>query len=307
MAAAKAEKLFSESLACVAAPLSPLDGYSKLEELQMLLRNAAAGGSLLAAEAAGLLNGECAELGDLLSDLPDLQNLPPPTPRLPPLAYSGRFTFEPSTSVSGGGGLWAEPLLSLFTGLVSMAASPSTASSSLSSVASSVASPAPQSQPGFAAVPVSGCSASGASGLPAYTSAAGPNFLPPVSISQPGLPGLQPQGSPPAYPTSRMGLQPSSAVVPMLPDYLLSKQAQEGNQGVHPLQPPLTPLSAIKAFSSQIAPQCCGSASAPQAHLTKSSRTKKVSAGPQCKVPPNERPYVCPADGCSRRFSRSDE
>lgn len=63
MAAAKAEKLFSESLACVAAPLSPLDGYSKLEELQMLLRNAAAGGSLLAAEAAGLLNGECAELG----------------------------------------------------------------------------------------------------------------------------------------------------------------------------------------------------------------------------------------------------
>lgn len=63
MAAAKAEMLFSESLPCVSAPLSPPDGYSKLEELQMLLQNAAAGGSLLAAEAAGLLTGECVELG----------------------------------------------------------------------------------------------------------------------------------------------------------------------------------------------------------------------------------------------------
>lgn len=63
MAAAKAEMLFSEPLACAPTPLSPLDGYSKLEELQMLLQNAAAGGSLLAAEAAGLLSGECAEFG----------------------------------------------------------------------------------------------------------------------------------------------------------------------------------------------------------------------------------------------------
>lgn len=61
MAAAKAEMLFPEPLACVPTPMSPLDGYSKLEELQMLLQNAAAGGSLLAAEAAGLLTGECAE------------------------------------------------------------------------------------------------------------------------------------------------------------------------------------------------------------------------------------------------------
>lgn len=63
MTAAKAELLFPEPLACVPTPLSPLDGFSKLEELQMLLQNAAAGGSLLAAEAAGLLNGECAEYG----------------------------------------------------------------------------------------------------------------------------------------------------------------------------------------------------------------------------------------------------
>lgn len=68
MAATKAEMLFPEPLTCASTPLSPFDGYSKLEELQMLLQNAAAGGSLLAAEAAGLLSGECAEYGgeDLL-------------------------------------------------------------------------------------------------------------------------------------------------------------------------------------------------------------------------------------------------
>lgn len=63
MAATKAELLLPEPLACVPAPLSPMDGYSKLEELQMLLQNAAAGGSLLAAEAAGLLSGESGEYG----------------------------------------------------------------------------------------------------------------------------------------------------------------------------------------------------------------------------------------------------
>lgn len=66
MAATKAELLLPEPLSCVPTPLSPLDGYSKLEELQMLLQNAAAGGSLLAAsaaEAAGLLSGESGEYG----------------------------------------------------------------------------------------------------------------------------------------------------------------------------------------------------------------------------------------------------
>lgn len=71
MAATKAELLLptlqiSDPLTCFQQPLSPLDGYSKLEELQMLLQNAAAGGSLLAAsaaEGAGLLSGEPMEYG----------------------------------------------------------------------------------------------------------------------------------------------------------------------------------------------------------------------------------------------------
>lgn len=71
MAATKAELLLSalqisEPLAGFPPPLSPLDGYPKLEELQMLLQNAAAGGSLLAASAAdgaGLLSGDPGEYG----------------------------------------------------------------------------------------------------------------------------------------------------------------------------------------------------------------------------------------------------
>lgn len=71
MAATKAELLLStlqisDPLAGFPPPPSPLDGYPKLEELQMLLQNAAAGGSLLAAsaaEGAGLLSGEHGEFG----------------------------------------------------------------------------------------------------------------------------------------------------------------------------------------------------------------------------------------------------
>ncbi|XP_073336237.1 early growth response protein 1-B-like [Pagrus major] len=331
MAATKAELLLptlqiSDPLSCFQQPLSPLDGYSKLEELQMLLQNAAAGGSLLAAsaaEGAGLLSGEPGEYGDSLSDIPDLQSFPPLTPRLTPLAYSGRFTFEPSNAVSSSGGLWAEPLLSLFTGLVSMAAPPPAScslSSSSSSVTSSVTSSS-LSQPSLGSIQIScggGDVASVFSATQTYT-AAGSDLPLPSSDSQ----AFQPQGPPPAYPTStsRLGLQPPSMVVPMLPDYLLSQQPQDGELGLSqdqkPVlsqslnlpssQPPLTPLSTIKAFSTQIQPQ--GSASGPsyQAQFTKSNRIRKSTAGRQCKTPPHERPYACPADGCERRFSRSDE
>uniref|UniRef100_A0A3Q1F865 Early growth response protein 1-like n=1 Tax=Acanthochromis polyacanthus TaxID=80966 RepID=A0A3Q1F865_9TELE len=323
MAATKAELLLSalqisDPLSGIPPPLSPLDGYAKLEELQMLLQNAAAGGSLLAAsavEGGGLLSGEPGEYGDSLSDLPDLQNLPPLTPRLTPLAYSGRFTFEPSAvsaSNCSNGGLWAEPLLSLFTGLVSMAAPPPSGcnlSSSSSSVTSSVTSLSP-SQPTLSSVQISCGSADVASifsATPTYTCATGSDALLPPADSQPTPQAFQPQGPPPAYPSSapRLGLQPSSLVVPMLPDYLLPQQVPDGelglNQDQKPPQPPLTPLSTIKAFSTQIQPH------GPSYQLTKPSRPRKSPAGRQCKTPPHERPYACPADGCDRRFSRSDE
>uniref|UniRef100_UPI0037E7684A early growth response protein 1-like n=1 Tax=Semicossyphus pulcher TaxID=241346 RepID=UPI0037E7684A len=297
MAATKAEVFLSalqisDSLSGLPQPLSPL------EELHMLLQNAAAGGSLLAAsaaEGAGLLSGESGEYGDSLSELPDLQTLPPLTPRLTPLAYSGRFSFEPSVSSSGGGSsLWAEPLLSLFTGLVSMAATPSPACS-LSSASSSVTSSA-LSQQSF------GCGVGDVASVfstPTYTTAAGSDLLPTPT-------DFQPQGPPPAYPSScsRLRPPPPPLAVPMLPDYLLPQAGELDQKPVlTQTQPPLTPLSTIRAFSSQIQPQ----SSAHQDHITKSSRSRKSPAGRQCKTPPHERPYACPADGCDRRFSRSDE
>ncbi|XP_077361524.1 early growth response protein 1-like [Festucalex cinctus] len=257
MAATKAEMLLSalqisEPLAAFPPVLSPLDGYPKLEELQQLLQNAAEGG--------GLLGGESGDLGDLLSELADLQNLSPLTPRVPPLAYSGRFTFEPSPASAGG--LWPEPLLSLFSGLVGVAA-PSSSSSS---------------QPSFSCVSADVGSVNG---------------LDP----QPTAPFLS-QGPPPAY--------------PMLPDYILpqsrdpellnrDRKAVMSPGGNRP-PPPLTPLSTIKAFSSShVANQPLAGAAC---QLAKACKRKPQGKAP---APPQERPYACPADGCERRFSRSDE
>ncbi|XP_041657821.1 early growth response protein 1-like [Cheilinus undulatus] len=325
MAAAKAELFLSalqisDPLAGLQQPLvgfqQPLSPLEKLEELRLLLQNAAAGGSLLAgsvAEGAGLLSGEPGEYGDSLSDILDLQSLPPLTPRLTPLAYSGRFSFEPSTSSSGGSGLWAEPLLSLFSGLVNMAAPPAPScnlsSSSSSLVTSSVtSSPSSLSQQSFSGS--GGDVASIFSTTQTYTTAASSDLLPPAE-SQPTPPSFQPQGPPPAYPSSssRPSIAPPPSAVPMIPDYLLPQAPQDGELTVDqkPIlmqnQPPLTPLSTIKAFSSQIQPQN----PAHQDQTIKSNQNRKCTTGRQCKTPPHERPYACPADGCDRRFSRSDE
>ncbi|XP_061608911.1 early growth response protein 1-B-like [Phyllopteryx taeniolatus] len=279
MAATKAELLLSalqisEPLAGFPPVLSPLDGYPKLEELQLLLQNAAEGG--------GLLSGETGDYGDLLSELADLQGLPPLTPRVPPLAYSGRFTFEPSPAPAGGG-LWPEPLLSLFSGLVSVAA-PSAPPSS-----SSVTSTPSQSRFGCVSADV------------ASVFSVAPTFAA-VDSLDPQSTAFLSQRPPPAYPSSRL---------PMLPDYILP-QSQDAelhlnrerkpvmSQGGNPPQPPLTPLSTIKAFSSSHLPKQL--LTAPTCQLTKPCRRKL-----QGKASPHERPYICPADGCDRRFSRSDE
>ncbi|XP_057676942.1 early growth response protein 1-like [Corythoichthys intestinalis] len=258
MAATKAELLLSalqisEPLAGFPPVVSPLDGYPKLEELQMLLQNAAEGGALL--------SGETGDYGDLLSELADLQSLPPLTPRIPPLAYSGRFTFEQSSASGGGGSLWPEPLLSLLGGLVSVAAPSS------SSVTST---------PSFSCVPAD-------TGLPVA-----PTFTSNLDTQ----PSFLSQGPPPAYPASKS----------VLPDYVLP-QSQDAephlNRDRNPPHPPLTPLSTIKAFSSSHVPN--QPLDTPACQLPKLSRRKSQGKGSQ------ERPYTCPAEGCDRRFSRSDE
>ncbi|XP_061818607.2 early growth response protein 1-like [Nerophis lumbriciformis] len=285
MAATKAEVMLStlqisEPLTC----FSPLDGYPKLEELQLLLQNAAEGA------------GEHGGYGDLLSELSDLQSLPPLTPRIPPLAYNGRFTFEPGSSTSGSG-MWPEPLLSLFSGLVSVTAPPAPPTTcaevpaSSSQVTLSVTSSG-FTQPSFRSTDISS----------EFT------VLPPASSDSQVAPFLS-QGPPPAYPTSRMGIQPG---VPLLPDYILPQSQDIGlhlnqdqkpvmSQGGNPQQPSFTPLSTIQAFSSQFQNQQTAHA----CKLTKPCRGRKFNH--QCKTSPQERPYLCPAEGCDRRFSRSDE
>ncbi|XP_030293665.1 early growth response protein 1-B-like [Sparus aurata] len=72
-------------------------------------------------------------------------------------------------------------------------------------------------------------------------------------------------------------------------------------------QPPLMPLSTIKAFSALIQPQCSASGPTYKAQCTKSNRIRKSATGQQCKTPPHEHPYACPAEGCERCFSCSDD
>ncbi|KAM8898137.1 early growth response protein 1-like [Spinachia spinachia] len=249
MAATRAELPPPEPLSGLPTPPSPLDGYySQLEELLMLLQNAAGGGSPPAA---------CAAQGPgMQSALQDGDSL----------AYSGSFSFESASST----GLWAEPLLSLFTGLVSVP--PAAACAASLSLLSS---------PVMSSPPIFSCSSADVTSVfsdtPTYTSAAGSDLFTPSADSQP-------QVLPPAYPPSQ--------VVQMLPDYQHSE--------LGPKPPPLTPLSAIQAFSSQSRPRS-------PAHRATPRRARTSPAGRACKTPPHERPYACPADSCERRFSRSDE
>ncbi|XP_053244349.1 E3 SUMO-protein ligase EGR2 [Podarcis raffonei] len=85
--------------------------------------------------------------------------------------------------------------------------------------------------------------------------------------------------------------------------------------------PPLTPLSTIRSFSLGAPPGGLGDgpASGPAARFAPGAygspahlplrpilRPRKYPNRPS-KTPVHERPYPCPAEGCDRRFSRSDE
>ncbi|XP_073725661.1 early growth response protein 2b-like [Misgurnus anguillicaudatus] len=73
--------------------------------------------------------------------------------------------------------------------------------------------------------------------------------------------------------------------------------------------PPLTPLNTIRNFT--LACPVDGSrppidANPQNIPLRPIMRPRKYPNRP-CKTPVHERPYPCPAEGCDRRFSRSDE
>ncbi|XP_048784026.1 early growth response protein 3 isoform X2 [Lagopus muta] len=120
--------------------------------------------------------------------------------------------------------------------------------------------------------------------------------------------------SPQDYQAAKPALD--SNLFPMIPDYNLYHHPNEMGaitehkpfQSLDPIRvnpPPITPLETIKAFKDkQIHP---GFGGLPQPPLTlKPIRPRKYPNRPS-KTPLHERPHACPAEGCDRRFSRSDE
>ncbi|XP_069903414.1 early growth response protein 3 isoform X1 [Oryctolagus cuniculus] len=148
--------------------------------------------------------------------------------------------------------------------------------------------------------------------LPPYSNC-GDLYSEPVPFHDPqGNPGLA--YSPQDYQSAKPALD--SNLFPMIPDYNLYHHPNDMGsipehkpfQGMDPIRvnpPPITPLETIKAFKDkQIHP---GFGSLPQPPLTlKPIRPRKYPNRPS-KTPLHERPHACPAEGCDRRFSRSDE
>uniref|UniRef100_A0A8C6ZN36 Early growth response 3 n=2 Tax=Tinamidae TaxID=8803 RepID=A0A8C6ZN36_NOTPE len=148
--------------------------------------------------------------------------------------------------------------------------------------------------------------------LPPYSSCS--DLYPePVSFHDPqNNPGLT--YSPQDYQAAKPALD--SNLFPMIPDYNLYHHPNDMGtitehkpfQSLDPIRvnpPPITPLETIKAFKDkQIHP---GFGGLPQPPLTlKPIRPRKYPNRPS-KTPLHERPHACPAEGCDRRFSRSDE
>ncbi|XP_072410009.1 early growth response protein 3 [Chiloscyllium punctatum] len=74
------------------------------------------------------------------------------------------------------------------------------------------------------------------------------------------------------------------------------------------IPPPLTPLTTIKAYtdSKQLPSSYSPHPGPPPPLSLKPIRPRKYPNRPS-KTPVHERPHACPAEGCDRRFSRSDE
>ncbi|XP_005997770.1 early growth response protein 2b [Latimeria chalumnae] len=126
---------------------------------------------------------------------------------------------------------------------------------------------------------------------------------------------------PPSYPSPKPSSD--SGIFPMIPDYpsLFPPQCQRELHSIPdrkpfscPLEslrvpPPLTPLSTIRNFTlgapgdGSRLPNAYNPQNLP---LRPILRPRKYPNRPS-KTPVHERPYPCPAEGCDRRFSRSDE
>ncbi|TRY57889.1 hypothetical protein DNTS_014406 [Danionella cerebrum] len=130
--------------------------------------------------------------------------------------------------------------------------------------------------------------------------------------------------APPAYSAPKPTMDgPLFSIIPDYGGFYQAGGSQRDNMGVFQeikpfscalesirVPPPLTPLNTIRNFTlacpidgSRVPLEGTNPQSVP---LRPILRPRKYPNRP-CKTPVHERPYPCPAEGCDRRFSRSDE
>ncbi|XP_032364723.1 E3 SUMO-protein ligase EGR2 [Etheostoma spectabile] len=119
--------------------------------------------------------------------------------------------------------------------------------------------------------------------------------------------------APPSYNPAPKPPVDGAALLSIMPDYG-AFYPQSCQRDVHALRvpPPLTPLNTIRNFTLG-APSSGADGAASAAFPGHQSlplrpilRPRKYPNRPS-KTPVHQRPYPCPAEGCDRRFSRSDE
>ncbi|CAO2608320.1 E3 SUMO-protein ligase EGR2 [Lemmus lemmus] len=135
-------------------------------------------------------------------------------------------------------------------------------------------------------------------------------FLSPPTTSTSSL-AYQP---PPSYPSPKPAMDPG--LIPMIPSPCQRDPHGAAGPDRKPfpcpldslrVPPPLTPLSTIRNFT--LGGPSAGVTGPGNPHhlpLRPILRPRKYPNRPS-KTPVHERPYPCPAEGCDRRFSRSDE
>ncbi|XP_075071277.1 E3 SUMO-protein ligase EGR2 [Mixophyes fleayi] len=241
----------------------------------------------------------------------------PSAPRNQTFTYMGKFSIDPQYP----GASWnPEGFFNIVSAGI-LGVTPSSSSSTTSSNASSVSpNPLPNSL---------SCSMAHTQNdmdhmysPPPYSSCAEIPVYPDSSAFLSTSTGSSLSYPPPSYPSPKAASD--GTIYNMIPDYptLFPPQCQ---RDLHPMNeskpfpchldsgirvpPPLTPLSTISRFNlgGTNEGSRLPSAYSPQnLPLRPILRPRKYPNRPS-KTPVHERPYPCPAEGCDRRFSRSDE
>ncbi|KAG2469187.1 early growth response protein 3 [Polypterus senegalus] len=236
----------------------------------------------------------------------------PPSRNGQTVTYLGKFAFDapPSSSLSGSSWCPDNNIISLVSAGI-LAASPGAIAPQTSSPAGSIGAQGSELDQVYG------------SNLPPYSTS--DMYQDQVSFHNPPTTTPLPYSNTdyhPAKPTV------DSNLFSMIPDYNLFHHQSEVSvmehkpfQNVDPIRvnpPPITPLETIRAFKDkqQIHPGFPSSQQhhqhqaphhpAPQTLTFKPIRPRKYPNRPS-KTPVHERPHACPAEGCDRRFSRSDE